>query len=323
MSRCILAALLASVSVACASTPNASRAPVASPPYDEARVESEYRDAAARDDGEALLQLGSKAPGLAAGARATDKGFSLLAARAEEAARRCEARKAEGVLSVLAPYALDDRALDARFDELKAELGALRARCELAALDHDVAEDERGWDWPAAFARIDDARDLSAEDRRARRAHVKDHWLAFVDGTLESIVQARSARGPLGDRLDAWRRAMEPAHYPSDVAALLQERAQRIAAIELVFVDLVAAELLEPPLPCVTDGATNVRTVGAVGMGAVLGRALPDGIPFHAVARGRLDGVEVLVSGEPEADLVRRLESMRYVVPAAGARRGG
>jgi hypothetical protein len=317
---------MASVSVACASAPTRSPGSVASPTYDEARAESEYREAAARDDGEALLQLGARAPGLAAGARATEKGFSLLAERAEEAARKCDARKADGLLAVLAPYALDDRRLDARFDTLKAELGAARQRCALAVLDHEVAEDERGWDWPGAFARIDGAREISAEDRRTRRASAKARWIAFVDGTLESIVQARSARGPLGERLDAWRRAMEPAHYPSDLAAVLRERAQRIAAIELVFVDLVASELLEPPLACVTEGATHVRAVvpvGAEGAADVLGRALPDGIPFHAVARGRLDGVEVFVSGDPEADLARRLESMRFVVPAAGARRGG
>ena len=318
MSRKILAALAASFVIACG---------CAQPPqpthggthrsYDEASAEAELRQAEARGDADALLQLGAHARGLRAGARAADAGFELMATRAEAAATRCDDDKTEVALSGLAPYTLDDVGLDARFDELKRRVDSHRARCRLIAVDRAVEQDEQAWDWPAAFERIDAATGVSEADRRARRAAARERWIAFVDRTLASIVERRSASAVLGERVEAWRRSMDAARYPADLALALRERSRRIAAVELVFVVLGSPEVLDPPVSYVTFGAQNVRAVAAPN---APGRALPDGIAFHAVARGRLGEADVLVAGDSTGDLQARLESIRYLIPAQNAR---
>jgi hypothetical protein len=310
-------ACAATFAAACGSNPPHPIEPGFVGAVDEASARAEYDTAFARHDAEALLQLGHKARRTRIGERAMHDGVELVASRADEASRKCDDAATELALSILAPYAMDDPRIDARFDALKAQVGEHRAECRVRALDADLTTQEKRWDWPAVFARLDAEHDVAADEVHDRRTEAKTRWLAFVDGTLDSIVRARSATQPLGDRVDAWKRVIDVTRYPDDLAAELRTREKRIVAVELVFVDL-EGELFDPPITYVTIGAPRVRTADAP---KKEGRELPDGVPFVAIARGKLDGADVLISGTAEKDVERRLESAKFLVPVTGARR--
>jgi hypothetical protein len=50
------------------------------------------------------------------------------------------------------------------------------------------------------------------------------------------------------------------------------------------------------------------------------GKELPFGVPFVVVAQGNLGGQLLLASGSPDGDELSRLSSIKFLVPAKGAR---
>jgi hypothetical protein len=202
------------------------------------------------------------------------------------------------------------------------EPAAARRRA-LEALERDVAAAELRWDWPAAFARLDDANEADPDEVAIRRTRATIAFEAFVDDTIARIVAKGSAKAVLGDRRGAFLVAVDPARLPADVGVAIYARERRLRGVLLVFDQLEEGALLEPPTTYWAFGAAPTRSAANP---ALPGKPLRRNASFVVVARGKLDGVPLLAIGAatdgpsgPPGPL-ERLESISGLVVASAAR---
>jgi hypothetical protein len=225
------------------------------------------------------------------------------------------------------PPALIDAPVVAPSASASAADGAQGAHSrDLAALERDVAAAELRWDWPAAFARLDDAKGVDPDEVAIRRTRAAIAWEAFVDETLARIVAKRSAKEALGERREAFMASIDPARMPSDVAVSIYSRERRIRGVLLVFDRLAEGTLLETPTTYWAYGAAPTRNAATP---EVPGKPFPRNASFLVFARGKLDGVALLAVGtasssaaapSPPTDPLERLESITALVLESSTR---
>lgn len=194
-------------------------------------------------------------------------------------------------------------------------MGAQKEAAERLGRDLEAARAR--WDWAGTFALIDGADDVDADERAVLRTKTAIAWESFVDATLEKIVEARSVKKALGDKRAAFLSAVDKARMPTDLTVEIERRARRLAAVLLVFDAMEEGALLDPPKPGWAFGAAPTRTIARPDLA---GTPLARNHAFVAVARGKVDGIELLAMGNAEGDALARLESISGLVVASSTR---
>lgn len=184
-------------------------------------------------------------------------------------------------------------------------------------LTRDLKAAQGRWDWAGTFALLDGADDVDPDERAVLRTRTTIAWERFVDDTLARIVEERSVKRALGDRREAFLAALDKGRMPTDVTVEIERRARRLTAVMLVFDVMEDGAVLEPSKPGWAFGAAPTRTLARPDLA---GAPLARNHAFVAVARGRVDGVELLAMGSGEGDALARLESISGLVVASSTR---
>ncbi len=314
--------------LAVVAAPALTGCPAPEPPKTAAKVEpAKTEDDAKRalakakeqDDPMALVEVFHQYGAFPSGKSALRLGVRKLLEKALDAGEKCDEPAAKGALARVAPYTTDDPEIDEAYDETRSAVSREHKRCILVKLDADVKKAEAEGDWPRAFDRISSEKDADGAALKKRRVELTGRWKAWVDGTISSILAKKSFEAVLGDKRDAFEAAIDPSRLPPEVSTELGKRSAYVQALSLVFETLEEGAIVDPPIRYWTYGEAKARKVDAPT--ATDGPVLENGIEFHAVAKGKIGGVTVLVAGPAEGSVLDRLAAAKAIIPEADSRR--
>lgn len=301
--------------------------PASEPPKSPAKIEPVKTEedakralAKAKEKGDpmGLVEVFHQYGGFPSGKSALRLGVRMMLEGALDAAEKCDEPSAKGALARVAPYTTDDPEIDEAYDETRTAVSREHKRCVLVRLDADVKKAEAELDWPRAFDRITSEKDADGAALKKRRLELTARWKRWVDDTIAAILEKKSVDAALGDKRGAFEAAIDAARLPPEVGPELDKRSAYVRALSLVFDALEEGAVIDPPIRYWTYGAAKARRVDAPTKD---GPVLENGVPFHAVAKGKISGVTVLVAGAPEGSVLDRLTSAKALIPEADARR--
>ncbi len=298
--------------------PEPARAPAPETPATEADAREALDRAKKKGDPDELIALFNKYPKFQAGKTALRLGVRKLLEHALDAAEACNEGQSSKDLAKVAPYTSDDPEIDEAYDETKNAILREHKRCKLVVLDADVQKAEAAGDYAKAFARITSEKDADGAALNKRRVELTVRWKKWLDDTLKAIVAKKSIAAAVGDKREQFDDATDPDQLPPEVASELAKRQATLSAILLVFEKLEGGQLIEPPVRYWTFGAPKARRIDTPS--ATDGAVMANGVPFTAVAKGKLGGVQLLVVGNAEGDALARLASIKLLIPEADSR---
>lgn len=298
--------------------PEPAKGPPAPPPPSEADARRDLESAKAKNDPAALIAVFNKYPKFAIGKTALRLGARKYFEKALEAAEACDDENAGHALAKVAPYTADDAEIDEAYDETKNAVITEKKRCVLIVLDADVKKAENAWDYAAAFKRVTNEKNADGAALKKRRVELTGRWAKWLDATIKDIVAKRSITAAVGDKREAFDSATDADQLPAEVAGELAKRGDALIGIRLVFDKLEGGQLLDPPIRYWTFGTPKARRVDAPT--STDGATMSNGVPFIAIAKGKLGGVSLLVAGEKDGDALARLGSIKLLIPEADAR---
>jgi len=292
------------------------------PPPQKPVTEEEARDAYDRakkkKDPDALLEVFNKYPKLKSGKSALKMAARLLRDAALESAEECDEPAAKGSLAKIAPYTSDDTEIDSLYDEVNAAVKREKARCALKSVDADVKKAEEAWDWPRAFNRIKSEKEAEGGALKKRREELTARWAKWIDGTLTKIVEKKSVLGVVGDKRALFLDSVDSGKLPDELSAEIAKRADVMLGVLLVFDKLEGGQLIDPPTRYWTFGNAKARKPDAPT--STDGATISNGVPFFAVAKGKIGGVTLLVAGKEGATPLERLATVKLLIPESDAR---
>jgi hypothetical protein len=297
--------------------PEPAKDPPKAAPLTEADARRELDEAKTKGDPASFIAVYNKFPKFAAGKTALRLGARKYFEKALEAAEACDQENAGHALAKVAPYTTDDSEIDEAYDETKNAVIRERKRCQLIVLDADVKKAESNWDYAKAFDRIMKEKDADGIALHKRRVELTARWSKWLDATIKEILAKKSIKAVVGDKREAFDAATDASKLPEEAAAELEKRAAALAGIRLVFDKLEGGVLLDPPVRYWTYGSPKSRHKDTPGSE---GAQLTNGVPFVAVAKGKLGGVALLVAGASEGDTLTRLGSIKLLIPEADSR---
>lgn len=313
----LFAAFASVVALGCPASEPAPPPKTAVRPPTEQDAKEALDAAKKKNDPDGLIAVFNKYSSFPSGKTALRLGVRKLLETALDAAERCDEPKAAGALARVAPYTTDDPEIDEAYDETREGVSRERKRCLLVKVDADVKKAEAEWDWPRAFSRISSEKEADGAALKKRRLEATARYRAWLDETLKQIVAKRSLSAVVGDKRENFDASVDAANLPPEVAPEVDKRAATIAGVRLVFDKLENGEALDPPVRWWTFGAAKVRKPEAP---AAEGPVMAQGLAFHAVAKGKINGVTLLAVGSNEGTVLERLGTIKLLVPEADAR---
>ncbi|MGZ5969334.1 MAG: hypothetical protein ACXWP4_16785, partial [Polyangiales bacterium] len=227
-------------------------------------------------------------------------------------AKSCNEAAAKGTLARLAPFTLEDPEINEAYDEMARQISDNHVRCLLTQLDADIKKAEEAWDWPTVFSTISAVKEIDGATLKQRRLAAVARWKTWLDATVRGVIAGKiSLDDKKAQSLEA--AASEDA-MPAELAEDVKKWTAPVHATVVVFRTLEGGALIDPPKKYTVSalvGSAKTRTIA--NPSATDGPLVGGGLSFTAIARGKLDGVSVLVAGEPKPDALARLATAKLV----------
>ncbi len=309
-------ALFAALSLTGCPAPEPPTAPVA-PPKSEEAARSALERAKKKDDAEALLAVYHEFKEYPSGTKALNLGVRKLFESAIESANKCDELAAKTLMARANPYALDFPAINEAYDETYESVNREKRRCNIIRLDADLKKAEEELDWPRAFNRVGTEKEVDGAVLAKRRVDLTNHFTAWLDDSIKKILAQKSFAKVVGDKRDKFDAALDSSQYPPEVGDEVKKRAGAFEGLRVVFDKLEDGAVIDPAGKYWTFGTAKAHTPASLTSDPLM---LPNGLPFFAIAKGKLGGESVLVAGPGVGTLLERLAAIKLVIPENAAR---
>lgn len=313
--RLVLATLWLSALAACEQPPP----PQAPPPYVPNEADASLAFAAAKTQGtiDALFSVYRKFPKQPSGREALVLASQRVNDDVDEKLAKCDEDGAKESAGRLGPLTLVAPEADKAYDETQKKIVNEHERCQIGRMEADVEKFVSEWQWPKVFERILSEKEVSGAKLKDKRAVTIDRWRTFVDSTARSILAKKSLEG-VSDKRDRLLASVAKSNLPPELEAEADRWAPILQLLVLVYGDAKEGQLVDPPKRYRVMVETKVRSIETPTMEGSM--TLGVGVIFHVIARGKLDGVTVLVIGKSDKDPMKQLATAKLVVPEAATK---
>jgi hypothetical protein len=261
---------------------------------------------------DALIEVFHKYPKLPSGKESLRRAARMMLVEVKDSAKACNEAAAKGTLARIAPFTLEDPEINEAYDEMQRQIGDNHARCLLAQLDADVKKAEEAWDWPGVFNAISAVKELDGATLKQRRLAAVARWKTWLDATVRGVV---SGKITLDDKkAQALEASATEEQMPAELSDDVKKWAPTVHAAVVVFHDLEGGQMIDPVRKYTVSAlAAPAKTRFIANPSATDGPTFAGGASFTAIARGKIDGVSVLVSGDGKPDPLARLATAKLV----------
>jgi hypothetical protein len=261
---------------------------------------------------DALIEVFHKYPKLPSGKESLRRAARMMLGEVKDAAKSCNEAAAKNTLGRLAPFTLEDPEINEAYDEMQRQIGDNHERCQVDKLDADIKKAEAEWDWPSVFSSIQKAKEIEGATLKQRRLAAVARWKTWIDATVRGVVAGKiSLDDKKAQSLEA---SASEEQMPAEMAEDVKKWSATVHALVLVFHGLEGGALIEPARKYTVSAlAAPAKTRTIASPGEADGPTFAGGVSFTAIARGKLDGISVLVSGDGKPDPLARLASAKLV----------